>query len=129
MDVARLPISHPYAAGYPAAQAGSHARARAVELVTDVAEAGPARDSLERVVPTEPGEQVIQGEVLERTRTQYSSTHDYLNGRVFDADGNATPSGHARSSINNAAMGAYLSHTREHILPNANRGRQVDYFI
>lgn len=88
-----------------------------------------------------PAEYVIQGEVIERERPENrkaSTTNDFLRGRVFDAqDFNGRQQQRTRrnageadiSSANQQALGAYLSHRRETIDPNANRGQSVDYFI
>lgn len=122
MDIARLAGTGYTAPNYPVP---SRSRERMLELVSEIDAARPARDSVERVV---------QGEVLQRQRTTYSSTQDYLNSRLFDgtyaADDSAVdaqPRSNTGQSGN--AVGAYLSHTRELIQPDVNRGRQVDYFI
>lgn len=119
MDIARLPIANYYASGYPTSPGAKTRREPVLELVTEVEPTQRARDSVEKVV---------QGEVLQRERaTRYSATHDYLHSRSFDGDysgGRRPDIGHA-----NRALGAYQSHTREQIQPNANRGRGVDYFI
>lgn len=122
MDIARLPIANHYASGYPTSPGAKARREPVLELVTEVAPAGRARDSVEKVV---------QGEVLQRERaTHYSATHDYLHSRQFDGD-YSRDSGQRRADVGlaNRALGAYQSHTRELIQPNANRGRGVDYFI
>lgn len=123
MDIARLPSAGYAASAYPVP--GNRTRERVLELVSEV-------DAVPRV--REPVERIVQGEVLQRQRTAYSSTHDYLNSRLFDgayvSDEDAAAA-EARSNPGQAqrAAGAYLSHTRELIQPDINRGRQVDYFI
>jgi len=127
MDIARLASSAYTAQNYPVPSRG---RERVLELVTEVDASRPARETVERVV---------QGEVLQRQRTAYSSTWDYLGSRVFEGsygidggglDDSATDT-QKQSSANRSgyAVGAYLSHTREFIQPDIGRGKQVDYFI
>ncbi|MBI5462313.1 MAG: hypothetical protein HY941_09030 [Gammaproteobacteria bacterium] len=122
MDIARLSNIGYTAPNYPVS---SRSRERVLELVTETDAVRPARDTVERVV---------YGEVLQRQRSAYSSTRDYLDSRVFDAayasDESATDA-QSRSSAGQSdyAVGAYLSHTRELIQPDVNRGKRVDYFI
>ena len=122
MDIARLPMTYAYGSGHPSTYGARTRRESVLERVTEVAPAERARDSVEKVV---------QGEVLQRERTHYSATQDYLHSRLFDGDysrdGGAAR--HADIGQANRALGAYQSHTRELIQPNANRGRAVDYFI
>lgn len=122
MDIARLPSVGYITPSYPAANRGPAGRERVLELVTETAAARPAR---------EPAEKVVQGELLQRRRTAYSSTQEYLSSRQFD--GTAMAEADRRASANpgqsGRALGAYLSHTREFIQPDVNRGKQVDYFI
>lgn len=117
MDIARISNTAYPAPAYPVA---SRNRERVLDLVADIDAAAKLR---------EPAERVVQGEVLQRQRTAYSSTRDYLGSRLFDgtyvADGEAA--GPQRRAGH--AVGAYLSHTRELIQPDVNRGKQVDYFI
>lgn len=120
MDIARLP-----SAGYAAYPVPSRSRERVLELVSAVEDVPPVREPVERVV---------QGEVLEHRRTPYSSTQDYLNSRLFDgvyATDEEPADAQARSNpgLAQRAAGAYLSHTRDLIQPDVNRGRQVDYFV
>ncbi len=71
-------------------------------------------------------EQVVQGEVLERERRGGTpGTAEFLRGRLFEGQaGEAAPDGRRRR-----VAGAYLAHTREAILPDANRGTRVDAFV
>ena len=122
MDIARLASTGYTAPNYPVP---SRSRERVLEVVSEIDAGRSVRDTVERVV---------QGEVLQRQRTAYSSTRDYLNNRVFEgayasdaAAADAQSRSHADRSGN--AVGAYLSHTRELIQPDINRGKQVDYFI
>ena len=124
MDVSRLPIIA-HGPGLPAPPAGSAQRPRGGEPVAEVAAARRPRDA---------AEQVIQGELLERSRGErrYSPTGEFLRARLFEAghDGDTgRPSRDADSFAGRQAVGAYLSHTRELIQPEANRGTAVDYFI
>lgn len=116
MDIARLTS---YSPSYPVP---SRSRERALELVSALDTARPARDPVERVV---------QGEVLQRQRADYSPTQDYLNSRLFDGSHVADAEAQSRSNAGRSgnAVGAYLSHTRELIQPDSKRGKQVDYFI
>ncbi|HWS02660.1 MAG TPA: hypothetical protein VN448_04610 [Gammaproteobacteria bacterium] len=132
MDIARLASTAYTAQNYPVPSRG---RERVLELVSEVDASRPARETVERVV---------QGEVLQRERTVYSSTWDYLGSRLFEGtygingggmddrglDDIATDT-QKQSSPNQSgyAVGAYLSHTRELIQPDIGRGKQVDYFI
>lgn len=122
MDLARLSsVAYP-ASGYPVSY---RARERVLELVSEADAARPVSEIVERVV---------HGEVLQRQRTAYSSTEDYLKGRLFDS-ANSTdastigrqqrPASHQASLV----ASAYLNHTRELIQPDIGRGKQVDYFI
>lgn len=132
MDIARLASTSYTAQNYPVPSRG---RERVLELVGEIDASRPARETAERVV---------QGEVLQRQRTAYSSTWDYLGSRVFEgaygihggginsggADDSATDTQKQSSSNRSGyAVGAYLSHTREFIQPDIGRGKQVDYFI
>lgn len=122
MEISRLPSTAYSASAYPVP---SRNRERVLELVAEVDTVRPVR---------EPSERVVQGEVLQRQRTAYSSTQDYLNSRLFDGAYVSDDEGaEARASANpgqaQRAAGAYLSHTREFIQPDVNRGKQVDYFI
>jgi hypothetical protein len=121
MDIARLASSAYTTQNYPVPSRG---RERVLELVSEVDASRPARETVERVV---------QGEVLQRQRTAYSSTWDYLGSRVFEGtyglDDSATDNHKQSSNQSNQAVGAYLSHTREFIQPDIGRGKQVDYFI
>ena len=122
MDIARLTSSGITAPGYPVP---SRSRERMLELVSEVDAGQPVHDLVERVV---------QGEVLQRPRTIYSSTQDYLDSRLFEGaygvdDGSADLRKHSAFSQSSYAVGAYLSHTREFIQPDVSRGKQVDYFI
>lgn len=124
MDISRLPvIAHGY--GLPAPAHGA-SRNRSVDVVTEVA---PSRR------PRDPVEQVIQGEVLERTRgnRRYSPTGDYLRSRLYDGDYSAEDTSSFRQGASayagQQAVGAYMAHTRELIQPDINRGTSVDYFI
>ncbi len=122
MDIARLASTAYTAQNYPVPSRG---RERVLDLVSEVDASRPARETVERVV---------QGEILQRERTVYSSTWDYLGSRVFEGsygmDDSATDT-YKQSSPNQSgyAVGAYLSHTREFIQPDIGRGKQVDYFI
>ena len=124
MDVSRLPVIA-HGPGLPASPSGPAQRSRGVEQVLEAAAARRPRDGTE---------QVIQGELLERSRGEqhYSSTSDYLRARLYEA-GDAGAAGRrggaADSFAGRQAVGAYLSHTRELIQPDANRGTAVDYFI
>lgn len=123
MDIARLPSAAYATPTYPVP---SRSRERVLELVSEIDAAHPAREPVERIV---------QGEVLQRQRTAYSPTQDYLNSRLFDgayaSDEDAAAAQQARTSAGQAqrAACAYRSHTRELIQPDLNRGKQVDYFI
>ncbi|HEY9198575.1 MAG TPA: hypothetical protein VIR60_04345 [Gammaproteobacteria bacterium] len=122
MDIARLPSAGYAASAYPVP---SRNRERVLELVAEV-------DAVPRV--REPVERIVQGEVLQRQRTAYSPTQDYLNSRLLDGayiSDEDTAAAEARTNPGHAqrAAGAYLSHTRELIQPDINRGKQVDYFI
>lgn len=125
MDISRLPSSGLYPSNYPVPAGSRGAPERALELVSEVASIRrPVRESVEKVV---------QGEILQRQRSsQFSSTRDYLNSRLFDgaalddlpdSDSRANPGAASR------VLGAYLSNTHELIQPDVNRGKQVDYFI
>ena len=122
MDIARLASTAYNAQNYPVPSRG---RERVLELVSEIDAIRPARETVERVV---------QGEVLQRERTVYSSTWDYLGSRLFEGtygmDDSATDR-QKQSSPNQSgyAVGAYLSNTREFIQPDIGRGKQVDYFI
>ena len=122
MDIARLPSVGYITPNAPAAHRGPAGRERVLELVTETAAVRPARA---------PAERVVQGELLQRQRTAYSSTQEYLTSRPFD--GSAMAESERRASANpgqsGRALGAYLSHTREFIQPDVNRGKQVDYFV
>ena len=124
MDVAGLTRTGYSSSGYPVSTRQPAGRERVLELVGEVDAAPPVREPIERVV---------QGEVLQRQRTLYGSTQDYLNSRQFDSSYIADPNlrGQAYTSRNSShsAVGAYLGHTRESIQPDLNRGRQVDYFV
>ncbi len=73
-------------------------------------------------------EQVVQGEVLERRRRGGAAgTADFLRGRLFE--GTAEAGGGTRDGRGRRAAGAYLAHTREAILPDANRGTRIDAFV
>lgn len=124
MDISRLPSSGLYPSSYPVPAGNRGARERTLELVSEVATIRPVRESAEKVV---------QGEVLQRQRaTQYSSTRDYLDSRLFDgAAFEDMPDSGSRANPGAAGrvVGAYLSNTRELIQPDVNRGKQVDYFI
>lgn len=121
MDIARLPSAGYATSAYPVP---SRSRERVLDLVREVEAPAPARDPVERVV---------QGEVLQRQRSVYSSTQDYLGSRLFDgsyaSDEDAAAETRANAGESQRALGAYLSHTREFIQPDVNRGRQVDYFV
>ncbi|BAZ94763.1 hypothetical protein TspCOW1_02720 [Thiohalobacter sp. COW1] len=84
--------------------------------------------------PRDAAEQAIQGELLERSRSEhrYSPTSDFLRSRLYES-GEDAATGQRRGAADNfagrQAVGAYLSHTRELIQPDANRGTAVDYFI
>jgi len=127
MDIARLTSTSYTAQNYPVPSRG---RERVLELVSEIDATRPVRETVERVV---------QGEVLQRQRTAYSSTWDYLGSRVFEGsygmdsggiDDSATDTQKQSSSNRSGyAVGAYLSHTREFIQPDIGRGKQVDYFI
>ena len=121
MDIARISNTAYAAPAYPVA---SRSRERVLDLVTEIDMAAQLR---------EPAERVVQGEVLQRQRTAYSSTQDYLSSRLFDgtyvADDAADPQRRAGAGRSGHVVGAYLSHTRELIQPDVNRGKQVDYFI
>jgi len=127
MDIARLASTSYTAQNYPVPSRG---RERVLELVSEIDATRPVRETVERVV---------QGEVLQRQRTAYSSTWDYLGSRVFEGsygmdsggiDDSATDTQKQSSSNRSGyAVGAYLSHTREFIQPDIGRGKQVDYFI
>jgi hypothetical protein len=129
MDIARLASSAYTAQSYPVPSRG---RERMLELVSEADTSRPMRETVERVV---------QGEVLLRERTVYSSTWDYLGSRVFEGNYNyrmddggmddSATDARKQSSPNQSgyAVGAYLSHTRELIQPDIGRGKQVDYFI
>lgn len=122
MSIAALPSLGSVTANYPLAPRGPAGRERMPEPVTETAAARPVR---------EPVEKVVQGELLQRRRTAYSTTGDYLNNRLFDATADADTERRSRANPGQSgrAVGAYLSHTREFIQPDANRGRQVDYFV
>ncbi|MFA7387749.1 MAG: hypothetical protein WCZ87_08830 [Thiohalobacteraceae bacterium] len=124
MDVtslARTGYSNP---GYPVSTRQPAGRERVLDLVAEADATPPVREPVERVV---------QGEVLQRQRTLYGSTQDYLNSRQFDSNSVADPNPGDRAytgrSSSHSAVGAYLGHTRESIQPGLNRGRQVDYFV
>lgn len=118
MDLARLSsVAYP-ASSYPVS---NRARERAADLVSEIDSARPAPETVERVV---------QGEVLQRQRTDYSATQDYLKGRLFEsAQGADSSAQYNASNRPSSVVGAYLSHTRELIQPGIGRGRQVDYFV
>lgn len=125
MDISRLPvISHGY--GLPAPSRGDAARDRSVEPVNEVARNRRPRD---------PVEQVIQGEVLERSRGErrYSPTSDYLRSRLYEGEYAADEQSGSRKGTSayagQHAVGAYMAHTRDLIQPDVNRGTSVDYFI
>ncbi|MBI5041221.1 MAG: hypothetical protein HZB57_08495 [Gammaproteobacteria bacterium] len=125
MNITRLSNTAYTAPSYPVP---SRNRERALELVTEADAGRSTRDTVGR------GERVVQGEVLQRQRTAYSSTQDYLNSRMLDGsytmeDSAADSRQRSASSQSGQALGAYLSHTREFIQPDVNRGKQVDYFI
>lgn len=122
MDIARIPSAGYAASAYPVP---SRNRERVLELVAEVDAGRPAR---------EPGERVVQGEVLQRQRTAYGPTQDFLNNRLFDGayaayEDAADSQSRAGAGQAGRVVGAYLSHTRELIQPDVNRGKQVDYFI
>lgn len=121
MDIARLPSAGYATSAYPVP---SRSRERVLDLVREVEAPAPAR---------EPAERVVQGEVLQRQRTVYSSTRDYLDSRLFDGsyatDEDSASEARANPGQSQRALGAYLSHTQDFIQPDINRGRQVDYFI
>ncbi len=122
MDIARLSSSGYATPAYPVPSRG---RERVLDLVREVEAPVPAR---------EPAERVVQGEVLQRQRTVYSATQDYLESRLFDGayaadEDAANPQARANPGQSQRAVGAYLSHTQDFIRPDINRGRQVDYFI
>lgn len=122
MDIARIACASYPTSAYPVP---SRSRERVLELVGAADAVADARAPVERVV---------QGEVLQRQRTAYSPTQDYLGSRLFDGayaetDTPADARADGRSGGHGRAVGAYLSHTRELIQPDANRGKQVDYFI
>ena len=107
MDIARLASTAYTAQNYPVPSRG---RERVLELVSEVDASRPARETVERVV---------QGEVLQRERTVYSSTWDYLGSRVFEGsygiddgglDDSATDARKQSASNNQSgyAVGAYL---------------------
>ncbi|MFP5507115.1 MAG: hypothetical protein ACLGH6_13030 [Gammaproteobacteria bacterium] len=122
MDIARLPGIGHITPSYPATPRGPAGRERVLEPVTETSAARPAR---------EPAEKVVQGELLQRRRAAYSATQDYLNSRWFDAtaDTDTERRNRANPGQSGRALGAYLSHTREFIQPDVNRGKQVDYFV
>ena len=122
MDIARISSTAYTTPAYPTP---NRSRERVLDLVSEL-------DSTTQ--PRVPVERVVQGEVLERPRAAYQPTHEYLNSRLFDgayvADEHATDtSGGTSAGRSDHAVGAYLSHTRELIQPDINRGKQVDYFI
>lgn len=121
MDIARLSSAGYATSAYPVP---SRSRERVLDLVREVEAPAPAREPVERVV---------QGEVLQRQRTVYSSTRDYLDSRLFDGsyatDEDSASEARANPGQSQRALGAYLSHTQDFIQPDINRGRQVDYFI
>lgn len=122
MDIARLPSAGYTTHAYPVPSRG---RERVLDLVREVEAPAPVRD---------PAERIVQGEVLQRQRTVYSSTQDYLDSRLFEgAYATGEDAGNAQARANpgqsQRAVGAYLSHTQDFIQPDINRGRQVDYFI
>ena len=124
MDVAGLTRTGYSSSGYPINTRQPAGRERVLELVGEVDAAPPVREPVERVV---------QGEVLQRQRTLYGSTQDYLDSREFDSSYVADPDlrgqAYATRNSSHSAVGAYLGHTRESIQPDLNRGRQVDYFV
>lgn len=121
MDIARLPSAGYATHAYPVP---GRSRERVLDLVREVEAPAPVR---------EPAERVVQGEVLQRQRTVYSSTRDYLDSRLFDGsyatDEDSTAEARANPGQSQRALGAYLSHTQDFIQPDVNRGKQVDYFI
>lgn len=122
MDIARITTTAGAAPAYPVP---SRNRERVLELVSEVDASAKSRAPIERVV---------QGEVLQRQRSAYSSTQDYLSSRLLDgavAGDDVSPDrqGRAGAGRSGYAVGAYLSHTRELIQPEFNRGKQVDYFV
>lgn len=121
MDVSRLPIIV-HGAGLPTPSGPAAQRSRGVEQVIEAAAVRRPRDA---------AEQVIQGELLQRSRGErrYSPTDEFLRSRQFEAGADAGHGGGAGSLAGRQAVGAYLSHTRELIQPDANRGTAVDYFI
>lgn len=122
MDIARLPSIGHVTPNYPVPNRGPAGRERVLELVTETAAPRPVR---------EPVGKVVQGELLQRQRPGYGSTQDFLNSRLFDAtaDADGGPRARANPGQSDRALGAYLSHTREFIQPDVNRGKQVDYFV
>ena len=124
MDVARLPGSGYTSSAYPVASRPNPGRDRVLELVNELDAGMPVREPVERVV---------QGEILQRRRTHYGSTQEFLGSRLFDAVQIADRDAHAPARANpgqtHRALGAYLGHTREFIQPDLNRGKQVDYFV
>lgn len=122
MDIARLPSTGYATHAYPVP---GRSRERVFDLVREVEAPAAAR---------EPAERVVQGEVLQRQRTAYSATQDYLNSRLFDGtyvsdEDAAGTQAHANPGQSQRAVGAYLSHTQDFILPDVNRGKRIDYFI
>jgi hypothetical protein len=122
MNIAALPSVGYLTPSPTAAQRGPVGRERVLELVTETAAARPAR---------EPAERVVQGELLQRQRAAYSSTREFLDSRLYDGTAAADADRRARANPGQSgrALGAYLSHTREFIQPDVNRGKQVDYFV
>jgi hypothetical protein len=124
MDVARLPSTGYSSSAYPLAARNNPGRERVLELVSDVQAATLVREPVERVV---------QGEVLQRQRSVYGSTKDFLDSRPFEGihvtDRDMDRQARANPGQAQRALGAYLGHTREFIQPDLNRGKQVDYFV
>ncbi|MAT65055.1 MAG: hypothetical protein CMN57_05385 [Gammaproteobacteria bacterium] len=124
MDVSRLPVIA-HGAGLPTPAGGHAQRSRGPEPVIEAAAVRRPRDA---------AEQVIQGELLERSRGErrYSPTSDFLRARQYEGGDDTDTgmrSGAGGGFAGRQAVGAYLAHTRELIQPDINRGTAVDYFI
>jgi len=77
---------------------------------------------------SEPFERVVQGELLQKERTPYQSTHGFISERNMDQ---ARPAVGSRDTGNQsrAAIFQYLSNTRPEVTSDLTQGKSVNYFV
>ena len=122
MDIARLPVTAPPGYGPAfARQPGAAPQAAAVDAAPGATPRRPSRAS---------AGQVLQGELLERPRVNYQSTHAFLDERAL---GQARPVSDADPAPAAFAVRSALDRYRDPLGPAPRttlaQGRAVDFFV